>query len=97
MYVSMHDAGGMYSSQHICVLLDVKADCQQLDKTSIQLVLAVELMAASVDISYSQIPPGHVASAAIVEIHRNMFQLVKELAKDLEIFWQVNLIACSIY
>lgn len=55
----------------------------------VQLVMTVELMATSIDVWYSHLSSNHVAYGLLSDVHRSLVHLVKELTKDVEIFWQV--------
>ena len=61
----------------------------KLETVCVQLVLTVELMITSIDVWSSQLSANHLAYLLLSDIHRSLVQLVKELAKDLEILWQV--------
>jgi len=61
----------------------------KLETVCVQLALTVELMVTSIDVWSSQLSASHLAYLLLSDIHRSIVQLVKELAKDLEIMWQV--------
>ena len=75
-----------------------------VDSVCVQLVVSVELLVSAVQLSTSCLQPspvgtGSPSSAApasvarhslLYDIHTNLAQIIQQLARDIDVFWQVT-------
>jgi len=76
----------------VCVCMSVNEGVS-VDAVCIQLVVSVELLVSSVQLSgcllFCPTSPS-VTSSQIYDVHTHLVQTVKQLSRDVDIFWQVK-------
>ena len=76
----------------VCVCVPVSGSGSlSLDSVCLQVVMSVQLLVSTVDMSYC-LQSCHIStssSSLTYDIHSNLVQTVKQLSRDIDVFWQV--------